>query len=173
MARTKVKLNNNVQKYRVMYILSEKTYNKLSKKLDDDFKQLTEKGDYHVALKERIDLEKKKEKVDQDYMKEMIKDLQFVKSDIFKLSTTTEILRELLHNVEIEKEVGKMSVIFILIHNTNDVKNQYQQLEKSYRDFIPGQGEIIVIAKTNYCVAKRVFDIDNNSVLVYLSKTRS
>ena len=157
-----------------MYILSEKTYNKLSKKLDDDFKQLTEKGDYHVALKERIDLEKKKEKVDQDYMKEMIKDLQFVKSDIFKLSTTTEIIRELLHNVETEEQpVGKMKTKFILIHPENQGQDQYQLIKDTCVEFIPIQDEMINISGTYFCVAKRVFDIDNNSVLVYLSKTRS
>jgi len=154
-----------------MYILSKNTYEKLSNKLNDDFKQLTEKGDYHCALKERIVLEKNKDKQDPEYLKKMIEDLAFIKSDIFKLSTTTEILRELLHNVEIEKEVGKMCVIFILIHP--EQQNKYQQLEKTYRDFIPDKGEYIVIAKNYYCVTKRIFDLDDNSVFIYLSKTRS
>lgn len=154
-----------------MYIINKKTYEKLSKKLDDDFKALTEKGDYHCALKERINLEKEKDKPDPEYMKKMFEDLSFIKSDIFKLSISTENLRELLHNIEkINDE--KSSIIFVLIHPEKQGQEQYQNLQEVYKDFIPNQDEIIIIANTYYCVTKRVFDIDSNKVLIYLSKTR-
>lgn len=151
-----------------MYILTDSVYDKLNKQLEDDFIMLKDKCDYNTALNERIKIEKAKKEYDQDYIKKMIIDLNFVKSDILKLSTTTDVLKKILN----ELEETKNNVKFILIHPELTGNEKYQEIKKISINFVPQQDEVIIMSGEYFCCTKRIFDTDNDILLIYLSKTK-
>ena len=151
-----------------MYILTDETYENLKRELEDEYIKLRDKCNYNTALKQRIEIENSNKERNQETIKQLIIDLNFVKSDIVKLSVKTDILSKILKDIDATK--NNVRFYLIILDESNQV--QYQEIKSSYTDFVPQQNEIIVISGEYFCVTKRIFNIDNNILDIYLSKTK-